>query len=283
MIIDIGANLAHESYSHDLPAVLERATAAGVSAMILTGADEASIEQNIAIMERYSGDARMPLLRATAGFHPHDAGQWTSATERLLREVLTRKDSVAVGECGLDFFRDFTPRDQQRRAFESQLALAAEFGLPVFLHERDAAPEMLDMLTQWRDDISRAVVHCFTGERKTLYRYLDLDLHIGITGWICDERRGHHLHPLVKEIPHNRLMIETDCPYLLPRDLPTSLKTKTRRNEPALLTWICHTIARLVDEPEEVLAQRTTQTAADFFSLPQQALQLPALAQASQE
>ena len=280
-LVDIGANLTHDSYARDLPDVLARAATAGVSAIVLTGTDEASIEHNIAIMERHAHDERSPLLRATAGIHPHDTACWSSQVERLLRDVLQRDDVVAVGECGLDYFRDYTPRDQQRRAFEMQLALAAEFGLPLFLHERDAGPDMLDMLSQWRNDISQAVVHCFTGDRKTLYGYLDLDLHIGMTGWVCDERRGQHLHPLVKDIPAHRLMIETDCPYLLPRDLPAS--PKARRHEPALLPWISRTLARLVDEPEEVLAQRTTATAAAFFSLPEHALHLPPLARAAQE
>lgn len=280
-IIDIGANLAHESYTHDLQSVLEQAASAGISAIILTGTDEASIERNIAIIERHSGDERLPLLRTTAGVHPHEAGQWSSATERLIRAVLQRNDVVAIGECGLDYCRDFTPRDQQRRTFEAQLALAAEHGLPLFLHERDASADMLDILSQWRNDLTLAVVHCFTGDKKTLYGYLDLDLHIGITGWICDERRGQHLQSLVKEIPAHRLMIETDCPYLLPRDLPAS--PKARRHEPALLPWVSRTIARLVDEPEEELARRTTKTAATFFSLPEQALHLPALAQIPQE
>lgn len=280
-LVDIGANLTHESYTHDLPEVLERAAKAGVSALVLTSADEASIEHSIEMMERYCGDERFPLLRATAGVHPHAADQWSASVEQQVRDAAQREEIVAIGECGLDYFRDFTPRDQQRRAFEAQLALAAEYGLPLFLHERDAGADMLDILSQWRDDISQAVVHCFTGEKKTLYGYLDLDLHIGMTGWICDERRGQHLQPLVKEIPPHRLMIETDCPYLLPRDLPAS--PKARRHEPALLPWISRTIARLTDEPEEALAQRTTETAASFFSLPEQALHLPAIARISQE
>lgn len=280
-LVDIGANLAHESYADDLQPVLERAACAGVSAIILTGADETSVERNVAIVERHGRNERLPLLRTTAGVHPHEADQWSLATERLMRDVLQRDDTTAVGECGLDYFRDFTPRDQQRRAFEAQLALAAEFKLPLFLHERDASADMLDILSQWRDQLGQAVVHCFTGDRKTLYGYLDLDMHIGITGWICDERRGQHLQPLVKEIPSHRLMIETDCPYLLPRDLPAS--PKARRHEPALLPWISRTIARLTNISEAELAQRTTKTAATFFSLPEQALHLPALARISQE
>lgn len=280
-LVDIGANLTHESYARDLPAVLNRAATTGLSAIILTGTDEAAIEQNIGIMERYTDDDQKPLLRATAGIHPHDAKHWSSRVEHLLREVLQRNDTVAVGECGLDYFRDVTPRDQQRRAFEMQLALAAEYNLPVFLHEREASTEMLDIVSQWRNDLSHAVIHCFTGDKKALYGYLDLDLHIGITGWICDERRGQHLRSLVKEIPSHRLMIETDCPYLLPRDLPSS--PKARRHEPALLPWISRTIAQLVGETEATLAQRTTDTATAFFSLPKQVLQLPTLARATQE
>lgn len=280
-LIDIGANLTHQSYRHDLPDVLRRATHAGLSALVLTGTDEASIEQSFEIMEAHAGSDDMPLLFATAGLHPHHADCWTSSYEQLVRNALQHSGTVAIGECGLDYFRDFTPRDQQRRAFEAQLMLAAEYKKPLFLHERDAGGDMLDMLTQWRDDISRAVVHCFTGDRKTLFGYLDLDLHIGITGWVCDERRGHHLQPLICDIPRDRLMIETDCPYLLPRDLPTS--PKARRHEPALLPWISRTLARLTGEPEARLAQRTTDTATTFFALPDDVTRLPALAAAHQE
>ncbi|MDH2372726.1 TatD family hydrolase [Cobetia sp. 3AK] len=259
-LIDIGVNLTHESYAQDIEGTLLRARAAGVSQQILTGTSLDGSREAQALAARYRG------LSATAGVHPHDASQWNDGVERGIRELLAQPEVVAVGECGLDFNRNFSTPAEQARAFEAQLTLAAEIGLPLFLHERDAGRQMLEMLKHWRDDISHAVVHCFTGERETLYGYLDLDLHIGLTGWLCDERRGEHLRSLCREIPLERLMLETDCPYLVPRNLPAKLKG--RRHEPSLLVWILAEVAALRGMEMEALAQATTATATRFFRLP---------------
>ncbi|WP_027351838.1 TatD family hydrolase [Halotalea alkalilenta] len=262
-LIDIGANLTHESFDKDRDAVLARALEAGVEALVLTGTDRHSIESALALIE--ARHTPSPRLFATAGVHPHHAADWGNDYADLIREALDRPGMVAVGECGLDFNRDFSPRDAQRRAFEAQLEIAAERRLPLFLHERDASATMLEMLRSWRDDIEDAVVHCFTGDRQTLYAYLDLDLHIGLTGWLCDERRGLQLRELVGEIPLERLMIETDCPYLLPRNLPAKLKG--RRHEPALLPWIAREVAALRGLDEATLARAATRTTQRFFRL----------------
>lgn len=259
-LVDIGANLTHQSFHRDLDAVLDRARAANVTTLILTGTDLAHAEQAAALAERHPG------LYATAGVHPHDASGWTPTLARQMATLYDHPKVVAVGECGLDFNRNFSTPAEQEHAFEAQLALAAQSGLPLFLHERDAGPRMRDMLKSWRDDISQAVIHCFTADKDTLYGYLDLDLHIGLTGWLCDERRGHHLRPLVSEIPLNRLMVETDCPYLLPRNLPAKLKG--RRHEPALMPWIVREIAHWRGISDAELSAATTQTAVDFFRLP---------------
>ncbi|MFC3282473.1 TatD family hydrolase [Litchfieldella rifensis] len=258
-LVDIGANLTHDSFARDLDAVIQRAQAAHVTTMILTGTDREHAERAVALARRYSG------LYATAGVHPHDASQWSRGLENAMRELHREPEVVAVGECGLDFNRNFSSPADQERAFEAQLGLAVESGLPLFIHERDAGPRMLEMLRTWRDDIRQAVVHCFTGSRDTLYGYLDLDLHIGLTGWLCDERRGHYLRELVRDIPLTRLMVETDCPYLLPRNLPAKLKG--RRHEPALLPWIVREIAHWRDTEEQKLAAATTATARAFFRL----------------
>ena len=258
-LVDIGANLTHESFSRDLEAVLQRAGAANVTSLILTGTDLEHAEQAVDLCRRFPG------LYATAGLHPHDASRWSNAVESAMRDLHRHPEVVAVGECGLDFNRNFSSPADQERAFEAQLGLAAEAGLPLFLHERDAGRRMLDILRSWRDDISQAVVHCFTGERETLHGYLDLDLHIGLTGWLCDERRGHHLRELVGDIPLTRLMVETDCPYLLPRNLPAKLKG--RRNEPALLPWVVREIAHWRGTDEAEVAIATTATARRFFRL----------------
>jgi TatD DNase family protein len=148
---------------------------------------------------------------------------------------------VAIGECGLDYDRDFSPRDQQRAAFESQLELAAELRKPVFLHQRSAHDDFARMLQNARPRLAGGVVHCFTGDERELDCYLELGLCIGITGFICDERRGMHLQRLVRRIPPERLMIETDAPFLLPRDLAS---VRGRRNEPAYLPHVAKSVAR---------------------------------------
>ncbi|WP_342594714.1 TatD family hydrolase [Salinicola lusitanus] len=258
-LVDIGANLTHESFEQDLEATLARAAHANVTTLVITGADLDGATRASRLATRFPG------LHSTAGLHPHHASDWCPELEQAMRHLHRHESVVAVGECGLDFHRNFSSPADQERALEAQLALAAESGLPVFLHERDAGRRMLEILSDWRDRLSDAVVHCFTGDRETLHGYLDLDLHIGQTGWLSDERRGHHLREFVADIPAERLMVETDCPYLLPRNLPA--KIKGRRHEPALLPWIVRELAHWRGESEADLAHRTTLTAKRFFRL----------------
>ncbi|GLZ84539.1 secretion protein MttC [Metapseudomonas resinovorans] len=263
-LIDIGVNLTHPSLARDARALLERAQAAGVRQMVLTGTSLDDSEKALLVAEQL--DESGLLLFSTAGVHPHEASDWNSDSQRTLRALLGEARVRAVGECGLDFNRDFSPRPQQEKALEEQLALAAELGKPVFLHERDADERLLAIVRQFRDQLSAAVVHCFTGEKRALYGYLDLDLHIGITGWICDERRGTHLHALVRDIPRGRLMLESDAPYLLPRSLRP--KPKHGHNEPAFLTEVLREVAVHRGESPEELALHTTTCARAFFGLP---------------
>jgi TatD DNase family protein len=183
-----------------------------------------------------------------------------------LEELARQPEVVAAGECGLDYFRDFSPRPAQREAFHHQLELAARVGKPVFLHQRDAHEDFLAILREHRRTLVAGITHCFTGGRPELIAYLDLGFAIGITGWICDERRGAHLLPLMKEIPADRLLLETDGPYLLPRDL--SPKPASRRNEPAYLPHIAAVVARARGESVERLGQSSTAAARALFSLP---------------
>lgn len=207
--------------------------------MVITGTSLADSEQALQLCGELDEGGR---LFTTAGVHPHEASHWNGDTARGLRALFDDQRVRAVGECGLDFNRDFSPRPAQEKALEEQLALAVELQRPVFLHERDASERLLAILHDFRDRLPAAVVHCFTGERRALYGYLDLDLHIGITGWINDERRGTHLHDLVGEIPVGRLMLESDAPYLLPRSLRP--KPKNGRNEPAYLVEVLDCVAR---------------------------------------
>ena len=259
-LIDIGANLTHESFRRDLGAVLERARKAGVERMAVTGASRESSVRALELAREHPG-----ILYATAGVHPHHAGDYGSETDALLRNLARESEVVAVGETGLDYFRDLSPRPAQRAAFEKQLAIAVDLHMPLFLHQRDAHDDFLVMLKAARDRVPAVVVHCFTDERRALFDYLDLDCHIGITGWICDERRGLHLRELVREIPPNRLMLETDAPYLLPRDIRP--QPSDRRNEPMYLAHICAAVARERGEEVEVTAANATAASHAFFAI----------------
>lgn len=260
-VIDIGANLTHEGYAHDLPAVLERAAAAGVQRIIVTGASRDGSVQALSLARAHPG-----FLFATAGVHPHHATDYDEQTDAALRDLVRDPLVRAVGETGLDYFRDLSPRPAQMDAFERQLRVAADAGLPLFLHQRDAHADFLALLRRYRDRVPNVVVHCFTDTANALHDYLALDCHIGITGWICDERRGLHLRELVRDIPANRLMLETDAPYLLPRTVRPM--PKHRRNEPMYLREVCAQVARDRGEPAEITAANSTATACAFFGLP---------------
>ena len=259
-LVDIGVNFTHASFRRDLDAVIERARTAGVTRLVVTGTSAAASLAARALALRYPG-----VLYTTAGVHPHDARHWEETTAHCLSELAATPEVVALGEMGLDFNRDFSPRSQQERVFEAQLELAATLDLPVFMHERDARERLVQILARYRDRLGPVVINCFTGTADDLAAYLALDLHIGITGWICDERRGLHLRELVQRIPLQRLLLETDAPYLVPRDLRPP--PRGRRNEPAFLPHILNTVAACLELPPAVVAAITTRTACDFFDL----------------
>ncbi|TWT22285.1 hydrolase TatD [Luteimonas marina] len=260
-LIDIGANLTHDSFDRDRDAVLQRARDAGVARMIVTGASREHSPKALALAQAHPG-----LLSATAGVHPHHAIEYTDECDADMRALHAHPEVVAVGETGLDYFRDFSPRPAQRRAFERQLQIGVDTGKPLFLHQRDAHADFLAIMKDFDGRLGPAVVHCFTGTREELFDYLDRDWHIGITGWLCDERRGAHLREIVKNIPANRLMVETDAPYLLPRTLRPM--PKDRRNEPAFLPHIVEELARDRGEDVAVTAANASATARAFFRLP---------------
>jgi len=244
-LTDIGANLTHESFASDFDLVLDRAAQANVQHMIVTGSDINNSKQAITIAEQYP-----QIFSTTAGIHPHHADQFDHTTVEQLTSLLQHEKTVAVGETGLDFFRD-----------------AIQLDMPMFLHQREAHDTFLSILKDSRDALGDVVVHCFTDTAEALNDYLKLDCYIGITGWICDERRGAHLLDCVASIPLNRLMIETDAPYLMPRNLRP--KPKTRRNEPAALPVILEKIASVRPESTAEIAAATTDNARRFFTLPQ--------------
>jgi len=260
VLVDIGANLAHDSFDHDRDAVLARARAAGVAAMIVTGSTLDDTEKAISLCRNHPR-----TLRATAGVHPHHAVGLRDGDAGRLSALLADPMVVAAGECGLDYFRNFSPPAEQRRAFELQLGLAERHAKPLFLHQRDAHADLVAMLRAHPQALSRAVLHCFTGGASELDDCLALGLSVGITGWICDERRGQALREAAARVPRDRLMLETDAPYLLPRTIQP--KPPHRRNEPAFLPEVLRETARCRGEDPHALAEATSANARRFFGL----------------
>jgi TatD DNase family protein len=255
-LLDIGANLTHRAFSHDLPETVRRAREAGVTQIVVTGTAVDETMAAIRVADEFG-------LHATAGVHPHHARDCGPQTIPALRELAKHPRIVAIGECGLDFNRNYSPHPDQEHWFVAQLELALELGKPLFLHSRDAHPRLYEILKH--HDVKLAVAHCFTGEKEELHAYIELGLYVGITGWICDERRGRHLLELVRDIPRERLVLETDSPYLTPRDLKP--QPKARRNEPAFLPHIARTVARALGRPVEEIAAEATRNAIRLFRL----------------
>jgi TatD DNase family protein len=251
-LVDIGANLTHPAFRDDLPQVLDRARQAGIVHCVVTGT---TLEE--------SEKALQLGLPCTAGVHPHHARECTEQTIPRLRDLARHPRVAAIGECGLDFNRNYSPHPDQEKCFAAQIQLSFEVRKPLFLHSRDAHPRFADILKA--NKVEKGVAHCFTGGREELHAYLDLGLYIGITGWICDERRGAHLLELVREIPRERLLLETDAPYLVPRDLRP--QPKARRNEPAFLPHVLNAVARALGRSAEEVAAETTRNAVRLFGL----------------
>lgn len=257
--IDIGVNLTSNRFDKDREQVLERAHDAGVESIIITGTNARESQQAMVMAERYD-------CYSTAGCHPHDAERMTDSDFELIQSLLSQARVVAIGECGLDFNRNFSTPDSQIRVLEQHLQLACELQKPVFLHERDASDTMLELLLQYKQQLPPAVIHCFTGSQDALEHYLELGLYIGITGWICDERRGQELAEMVHLIPDDRLMIESDAPWLTPRDLRP--KPKDGRNEPMFLPHVAQKVADCRQQSLEHIAEITYRNSQNFFNLP---------------
>ena len=259
--IDIGVNLTGSSFKKDIPQVIERAQLAGVEQLIITGTNTQHSEEAIALTEQFES-----VCYATAGLHPHHASDYSADLGSELRDMLKHENVVAVGECGLDFNRNFSSRKEQVRAFEAQLEIAIDLQTPVFLHQRDAHDDFIAMIKSCRSDLNQLVAHCFTGSIEEVNDFVILDMYIGVTGWICDERRGASLQQAVKHIPLDRIMLETDAPYLLPRDLQEKPVAKNR-NEPCYLPHIAQAVAKHMNvEPTELISA-AYENSCNFFRL----------------
>lgn len=259
-LIDIGLNLMHSSFKKDREEIIQEAAKVGVTKAIITGTNIKSSQ----IASEYA--SKFPnILYSTSGVHPHDAKTCDENTIETLKKIAKSDSVVAIGECGLDFNRDFSPRDVQREWFEKQIILAEELSMPLFLHERDAHEAMMEILENHEKIAKKAVIHCFTGTEEEAKNYIELGCYIGVTGWICDMKRGKSLQKAVKVIPNNRLMIETDAPFLIPKNFDK--KPKRNRNEPKYLPHVLKTIAHYKDEDFEKLALDVTKTTKEFFNI----------------
>ena len=252
--IDIGANLTSKQFSY-IPPLLNDAQKNGVQRIILTGSNLKNSEKAINLTKKYPW---YPLF-ATVGIHPHDAKSFTDNTTNDLKKLLADPKVVAVGECGLDYNRMFSPKEMQIKCFRTQLDLAIELGKPVFLHERDAVEDFYNILSEYKDKKIRGVVHCFTGNKETAQKYLDLGMFIGITGWICDDRRNKDLVDALTIIPLDKMMVETDSPFLSP--------IRGQTNVPSNIKYVVAKIAKELNKDENELANQLYNNTKSFFAM----------------
>jgi len=259
-LIDIGVNLTNSQLLPHIDDILLKSAEASVGHIVITGTSVTESEAALKLAQQHPKQ-----LSSTAGVHPHDAKEWNSDTVEVLSHLIQHNEVKAVGETGLDFNRNYSPKKEQINAFEQQIELAIEYQKPLFLHQRDAHDELFSILKNRRNKRPKIVIHCFTDNKKSLFDYLDEDFYIGVTGWVCDPKRGLELQKLIPSIPLERLMIETDAPYLLPKNLTISPKPKF--NQPAFLPHIAQTIADLYQQPLETIAHATHQNSIGFFNL----------------
>lgn len=257
-MIDIGVNLTSPRFADDLEQVIKRAKQSGVNKLLVTGSSVAESQQAVDLCQKHP-----KMLFTTSGVHPHEADKVTDDFIHHLTTLALKKNVKAIGECGLDFNRNFSTAEHQIAVFKAQITLAAQLKMPLFLHQRDAFELWFNLLTPYFDKVPAMIAHCFTGDIIQLQQCLQAGMYIGITGWICDERRGESLRNLIVEIPLNRLLLETDSPYLLPRNIKP--KPKNNRNEPCFLNYIVEEIANNSNYSSEQIIAQTSLNADHVF------------------
>lgn len=259
-LIDIGLNLANHRYTRDWQQVVERAHAAGVERFILTGTT-LKISREVALLTEQMTPGTAYF---TAGVHPHYASELTADMLGHLRTLLSHPNAVAVGETGLDYNRDLSPRDVQRAALEAQVELACTVNKPLFLHEREASTDLLAILDNFKERLPRCVVHCFTGDEVVAQQYIARGFYLGITGWVGQKNRNQDLLRALQVIPPQRLLLETDAPYLTPPGYAPSI---AGRNEPASLPRVAELLAAARGVPVEQVRADAYAASMTFFGL----------------
>lgn len=258
-LIDIGVNLTNARLYHDRDKLKTEALAAGVIHQIITGTSYDASVKAVAICTEDPS-----YYSATAGCHPHDAKDFSDEHLEGLKQLLTNERVVAVGECGLDFNRNYSPPKVQTSVFRQQIELAVEAQKPLFLHQRDAHHDFIEQLQTHADNLS-GVCHCFTGNKDEMRDYLELGFYIGITGWLCDERRGADLQEALRYAPLDRILLETDAPYLLPRTIRP--RPKSNLNTAANLPYVLEFAAEITGQSADRLAQITTDNCRRLFQI----------------
>ncbi len=257
-IADIACNFTSDRFDNDLDEVINQAIVNNITKFGLICSRLSDIDKLLEIYNRYSKD-----MFFTIGVHPHHANEINEEYLKKLKEVINNNNPHAIGETGLDFFRNLSTYEEQIFAFEEQIKIAIDTNKPLFLHQRDSHDDFIKILRKYSSDINKSVVHCFTGTKEQLNDYLELDCYIGVTGWICDAKRNVELRKTIKNIPLERLMIETDCPYLIPKNLEE--KPKNNRNEPTYLNHIANEVAALMKEDIDDIREKTYKTSLSFF------------------
>ena len=257
-IADIACNFTSDRFDNDLDEVINQAIVNNITKFGLICSRLSDIDKLLEIYNRYSKD-----MFFTIGVHPHHANEINEEYLKKLKEVINNNNPHAIGETGLDFFRNLSTYEEQIFAFEEQIKIAIYTNKPLFLHQRDSHDDFIKILRKYSSDINKSVVHCFTGTKEQLNDYLELDCYIGVTGWICDAKRNVELRKTIKNIPLERLMIETDCPYLIPKNLEE--KPKNNRNEPTYLNHIANEVATLMKKDINDIREKTYKTSLSFF------------------
>jgi len=258
-IADIACNFTSDRFDNDLDEVIDRAVANNITKFGLICSRLSDLDKLLEIYNRYSKN-----MFFTLGVHPHHANEINAEYLKKLKETISINNPHAIGETGLDFFRNLSTYEEQIFAFEEQIKIAIATNKPLFLHQRDSHDDFIKILRKYSSDINKAIVHCFTGTQEQLDDYLELDCYIGVTGWICDAKRNVELRKTIKNIPLEKLMIETDCPYLIPKNLQN--KPKNNRNEPNNLNHIVKEICILMNIEESLLRERSFQNTINFFN-----------------
>lgn len=253
-LVDSHAHVDFRQFDADRDAVLRRAREAGVVQIVNPGADLESSRRAVALAERYDE------IFAAVGVHPHDAVTLTDEALAALAQLADSPHVVAIGEIGLDYYRDLSPREQQRQAFSQQLALARRLGLPVIVHIRDAHEDAMRILEREAAGM-RGVLHCFSGDLGVAQRAIALGWYISVAGPLTYPN-AHRLRGVVSQLPLERLLVETDCPYLSPQP------RRGKRNEPAHVSWVAEQLAECLGLPLERVAEVTTSNTRELFDLP---------------